>query len=439
MDSNKDEALKCLAIAQKHRNAGNLASARRFCQKSLNLFSTPEGTRLLEIVDSEIASEASSSASTSSGTGSSGGFSTSTETHSSSSGTRHRHTESTAKANGSANGTAKGGSDANEKKREYTPEQAAVVKRIRSCKVTEYYEILSLKRDCEEADVKKAYRKLALSLHPDKNGAPGADEAFKMVSKAFQVLSDPQKRAAFDQHGSDPEMRSSGMPSFSRGSPGFAQGPFEGEISPEELFNMFFGGGGGFGGGGFGGGGPMFTASFGPGGFRTHSMRTNMPRREAAAENNQPRSVFLQLLPIFILLGFTFLNALPSLFSSTPTPDPRFSFAHTSRYNVERATNGLGIKYHVNSAEFSGHPIAAELARNENRPGPELRRFENIVERVYTQDLYSQCQRGVDRKERLKNQEVGLFGIGTDWDKVKKIDAEPIESCDELRKLGLLK
>lgn len=68
---------------------------------------------------------------------------------------------------------------------------------------------------------------------------------------------DPQKRAAYDQHGSDPEMRSSGMPSFSRGSPGFARSQFaggtDGEISPEELFNMFFGGGG-FGGGGFGGG-----------------------------------------------------------------------------------------------------------------------------------------------------------------------------------------
>lgn len=66
---------------------------------------------------------------------------------------------------------------------------------------------------------------------------------------------DPQKRAAYDQHGSDPEMRGSGMPSFSRGAPGFARagGGFEGEVSPEELFNMFFGGGG-FGGGGFGGG-----------------------------------------------------------------------------------------------------------------------------------------------------------------------------------------
>ena len=163
----------------------------------------------------------------------------------------------------------------------------------------------------------------------------------------------------------------------------------------------------------------------------------NMPR-EAAAENNAPRSIFVQLLPLLFLLIIPLLNALPELFATAPTPDPRFSFKATPRYNVERTTEGLGIKYHVNAAEFSGHPIAAELARNDQKPGPSLLRFESNVERAYTTDLYAQCQRGLDRKERLKSQEVGLFGIGTDWEKVQRIDREPIESCNELRKLGLL-
>ena len=181
---------------------------------------------------------------------------------------------------------------------------------------------------------------------------------------------------------------------------------------------------------------PVFTATFGNGGFRTTRVRTNA---QQPRQNAEPRSIFMQLLPLFILFGFSLLNALPSLFSSPPTPDPRFSFTATPRYNVERTTNGLGVKYHVNAAEFSGHPIAAELARNDRKPGPELKRFESGVERVYTSDLYAQCQRGVDSKERRKNQEVGVFGIGTDWDKVHRIDAEPIESCDELRRLGLLR
>ena len=162
MESNKDEAIKCLAIAQKHRSAGNLASAKRFCQKSLNLFSTPEATKLLEVVEAELAAESSSSAgaSSSSSAESTSAFSSSAEAHPSSSGTRHRHTESSSQAAAKANGSAE--AEAKQKKREYTPEQAAVVKRIRACKVTEYYEILSLKRDCEETEIKKAYRKVCL-------------------------------------------------------------------------------------------------------------------------------------------------------------------------------------------------------------------------------------------------------------------------------------
>ncbi|CAL1715097.1 unnamed protein product [Somion occarium] len=455
MESNRDEAIKCLSIAQKHRNAGNLPSARRFCQKSLNLFSTPEAVRFLEIIDSEAETSrgeaSSSSSSTSTSTSTPNGpssFTSATEAHPSSSGTRQRHT---AEMNGNAKPTVNGSTkpstsrvNSEQKKREYTPEQAAVVKRIRTCKVTEYYEILSVKRDCDETEIKKAYRKLALTLHPDKNGAPGADEAFKLVSKAFQVLSDPQKRATYDRHGSDPESRFSGMssPSSGRAGPTFASagpfgGGFDGELSPEDLFNMFFGGAGPMGAASFGG--PVFTTTFGPGGFRTTRMRTHQQAQQPRQNNAEPRSIFVQLLPLFLLLAFSLLNALPSLFSSSPTPDPRFSFNPTPLFNVERRTEGLGVRYHVNAAEFSGHPIAAELARNEKKSGPELRKFEGNIERLYKQQLYSQCQTGMDIKEHKKDKEVGLFGIGTDWEKVKKIDQEPVPACDELRRLGLLK
>jgi DnaJ family protein B protein 12 len=171
--------------------------------------------------------------------------------------------------------------------------------------------------------------------------------------------------------------------------------------------------------------------------------------------------MLIQLLPLLILFGFSLLSALPSLFGSAPVPDPRFSFQGTSRYNVERQTGNLGVKYHVNSAEFMAHPvIGAELARDgvkvdvgkvektdekaakgkikEKKRGPGLTKFEGSIERIYTQDLYGQCQRGLERKERLKEQEVGLFGIGTDWEKVKKIEQEVVESCEELKRLGVL-
>ncbi|KXN87425.1 hypothetical protein AN958_08856 [Leucoagaricus sp. SymC.cos] len=451
MESNKDEALRCFAIAEKYFNAENLTAARKFCTKSIALFNTPQAEKLLVKINGAANSSTSSSfssSSSSSTSNSTGPSSTGAEEHPSAAGMKHRHNPPKAKSSGPSSSTS-----SSDKKRDYTPEQHAIVKRVRACKVTEYYEILAVEKDCEEADVKKAYRKLALALHPDKNGAPGADEAFKMVSKAFQVLSDPQKRAAYDRSGGDPEDRfgGGGMSSafFNQGAGRGAS--FDGEISPEELFNMFFGGGGGLGGGfggpgatfSFGPGGPgVFTASFGPGGFTARGAG----RGATAAEETTPRSLFIQLLPLIILFGFSLLSALPNLFSAPPVLDPRFAFQGSTRYNTQRETGGLGVRYFVNQGEFQKHPvIGAELARDGVKAssslttrGPALKKFEDTVDQIYTRDLYAQCQRGVDRKNRLKENEIGLFGIGTDWEKVKKIEEESIESCEELKRLRVL-
>ncbi|TFL05307.1 hypothetical protein BDV98DRAFT_292019 [Pterulicium gracile] len=172
MESNKDEAIRCLAIARRHFDGVNYPSALRFCQKSINLFETKDGLGLLEQIKTAMSKGESSSSSSSGGAGAK---SSATEEHPSAGGARHR---AGAKASSSAPSS---GTASTEKKREYTAEQVAVVKRVKGCKVTEYYEILAVKKECEEADVKKAYRKLALALHPDKNGAPGADEAFKRM------------------------------------------------------------------------------------------------------------------------------------------------------------------------------------------------------------------------------------------------------------------
>lgn len=156
MESNKDEALRCLHISQRHRQAGNLLSARKFVQKSLALFSTAEAAKLLEVIESEAASSSSSAscAGSSSPSGSATteptSFTSATETHPSASGTKHRHAPSAASQ-----------SKGTKEKREYTAENLAVVKRVRACKVTEYYEILALKKECDEGEVKKAYRKVS--------------------------------------------------------------------------------------------------------------------------------------------------------------------------------------------------------------------------------------------------------------------------------------
>lgn len=63
--------------------------------------------------------------------------------------------------------------------RKYTIEQKTAVIRVRKCSATAFYEVLGLEKSATEAEIKKAYRKLSLLTHPDKNGYEGADEAFK--------------------------------------------------------------------------------------------------------------------------------------------------------------------------------------------------------------------------------------------------------------------
>jgi hypothetical protein len=159
--------------------------------------------------------------------------------------------------------------------RKYTLEQKAAVIRVRRCSPTAFYEILdleSVRTTVTENEIKKAYRKLSLLTHPDKNGHEYADEAFKMVSRAFGVLGDKEKREKYDRFGGDPDSRfgggggsapqSSPFGGFagraaSGGHQGAARGAWDDEISPEEMFNRFFGGGGMGGGfGGFGGNDP---------------------------------------------------------------------------------------------------------------------------------------------------------------------------------------
>jgi len=98
----------------------------------------------------------------------------------------------------------------------------------------DYYEILGVERGVEIEEIKKSYRKLAVKYHPDKNpGDKSAEEKFKELGEAYEALSDPQKRAAYDQYGHaafDPRMRGGGR-----------AGGFH---DPADIFREVFGGGG---------------------------------------------------------------------------------------------------------------------------------------------------------------------------------------------------
>lgn len=67
----------------------------------------------------------------------------------------------------------------------------------------DYYDILGIKKGASDDDIKKAYRKQALRYHPDKNTSPGAEEKFKEIAEAYDVLSDPKKKDIYDRYGEE--------------------------------------------------------------------------------------------------------------------------------------------------------------------------------------------------------------------------------------------
>lgn len=183
----------------------------------------------------------------------------------------------------------------------------------------DYYKILGVDKNAKDEDLKKAYRKLAMKWHPDKNpnNKKEAEAKFKQISEAYDVLSDPEKRAVYDQYGEE-GLKGGVPPPGAAGGPGGASffstgdGPSSFRFSsrsPDDIFAEFFGfsrpfgGMGGMGGMGGGGGGGMrgsrFSSSFfgddlfgsfgEAGGGGVESMRyQTAPKREPPIEKKLP-------------------------------------------------------------------------------------------------------------------------------------------------------
>ena len=287
---NKDEAERCRDIGARAFKQGQHEKAAKFFKKSLALYPLPGVEALLAQAEAPVAGGGSASAS-------SNGGNASGSTSNGASRPAAQRAASTASAASSSSGRA------------YTPDQEDIVKKILKAKEGgrgAHYRVLGVGQDASESDLKKAYRKLALKLHPDKNSAPHADEAFKAVGLAYATLSDPQKRTIYDRYGEeDPDNRGGGM---RPGGGGVHFRPGQ-EVSPEEIFNMFFGGGMPGGVHMRGGPGMHFYSNFGGPGMRGAQFRQRQQRDPREAQEQVPGlGSLIQMLPFILIMAISFFN-----------------------------------------------------------------------------------------------------------------------------------
>eukprot|EP00069_Balaena_mysticetus_P004974 bmy_17753T0 len=248
----------------------------------------------------------------------------------------------------------------------YTKDQVDGVLSINKCK--NYYEVLGVTKDAGDEDLKKAYRKLALKFHPDKNHAPGATDAFKSkMSKHIGSIAQ-KKRKQYDLTGNEEQacnQQNNGRFNFHRGC--------EADITPEDLFNIFFGGG--------------FPSGF---------------------------SVFIQLMPIIVLI-------LVSLLSQLMVSNPPYSLypRSGSGQTIKMQTENLGVVYYVNK-DF----------KNEYK-GMLLQKVEKSVEEDYVTNIRNNCW-----KERQQKTDLQYAAkVYHDERLRRKADALSMDNCKELERL----
>lgn len=243
-----------------------------------------------------------------------------------------------------------------------------------------HYDALGVSRSANDAEIKKAYRKLALKFHPDKNSAPSAENAFKAINAAFECLSDSRKKQVYDAYGAEASEqmahdtdngRGGGMGQYGfrggRGGNGFANG----EVSPEDLFNMFFHGMPGA-------AGARFRR---PQHEQQQQRRGQQARGDGETQGGGTLNQIFQLLPVLMLI----LMSLSSFGGGNQQRPFSFKNMPESGHITEMRTTTLSynkdIKYFV--------PRGAK-ERYMSQP-KERRNIERVVEAEYADFVGKEC------------------------------------------------
>lgn len=212
--------------------------------------------------------------------------------------------------------TKKPAEDEKERPKNYTAEDVKLCNQILG--KTNYYEILGVEKKAAENEIKKAYKKLALKLHPDKNNAPKATDAFKKVATAYSCLTDEKKRQIYDEHGTEDNFRQNYHQYFRE----------EEEIDPFDIFEMFVG--------------PGF-------GNRVNRRRRQQHHHQPQAGQRQQGNPLAQLFPLLLVLIFTVVVNLGGNYSSGPS----YSFVKTDTHTIQFDTEIHNVRYFVDADTHS--------------------------------------------------------------------------------------
>ncbi|KAJ2627517.1 Chaperone protein dnaJ, partial [Coemansia sp. RSA 1694] len=372
MEVNRDEAARALDIAQKKWLAGDIAGALRVARKSHSLYPTALSKSLIAEYGTNNNKQQPQQQTPSQ-----------QQQQQKQQQQQPGNEESELRSRTTTTTTSSSSTD---NQRTHTPQQLASVRAVISAK-HDYYKVLGVERTATDPELKRAYRRSALLFHPDKNFAPGADEAFKLVAHAFTILSDPDKRAHYDRYGvADKSSDYATTSSSSHHQQQYSRHRrAEDEISPEDLFNMFFGGGSGNAGGG------RFGVQFGPNvRFAQHfqanpNLRQNQYRQRQTDDEGERSmwSACMQFMPlVFLVLSFFGSSILSLIFGGNVMPN--YAFDMSPPYTQLRHTHARNVQYWVDPAEFGRSYLAASIDAANSR---DLRYFEREVEAQYVSRL----------------------------------------------------
>lgn len=362
MDSNKDEAERCMEIVERYLREKKYDEAEKFVRKAQKLYPTKKGEDMLAKISMMSKQNQKSEPEPT---------------------VRQRKTTTKEPTNPSASS-------------DYTKDQYEHVKRIKKCK--DYYEILKVSKDATDSDIKKAYKKLALQLHPDKNKAPGAAEAFKAIGNAVAILTDAEKRKQYDMYGPEEERMQTAQAHQNHSHYNYTRG-FETDITAEELFSMFFGGG-------------FPQQEFYIRRSGRWARQQDAQAQHAHSQQANGYTTFLQMFPVLLLILLTMMS---SFFIS----DPVYSLHSNAKYSVLRTTQGLKVPYYVKEnfhTEYQGS----------------LRRLEISVEEEYLNNLRHACFREKGYRDTMM-WKARNFGDQDLFFKAKNIETPSCKRVQELQ------